>query len=361
MSVLISGWNATREQVNRAIQYARGETTARIILVANEPSSLLAGDDAFVSCHEQKMSECFAQAAAYAGKNLLICLDSRIDWAPNSLREFAGNASTANADFTFAGMELAGDIIELNDFAVENIPLMISYTDTWPFGLAALNAAAFNDITLSGGSLEEVLGELFINAITDGKQVERTSSNVRSNGSDREEISLTLSNETRSAILSAAINNVNIEDLFPTHPWSTHQAESAAASFHSLAAIFLRLGDSESAQQCLSYSDELEDSPRSLALKGLIALIRGETLGAVANMVSSLQQYELRKRNDGSHYLSFEPADLNVINSNLNDGLSALNKRENDKAVECFTEAVFHFDSFFRDFGLDSLREGRES
>jgi hypothetical protein len=102
----------------------------------------------------------------------------------------------------------------------------------------------------------------------------------------------------------------------------------------------------------LKLSDQLEDSPRSLALKGIIAFDRGETLGAVANLVSSLQQYELRKKSDGSHYLSFAPNNLERINSNLNAGLQALNKRNNEAALEHFAEAVNDFDTFYTEHGV---------
>ena len=103
----------------------------------------------------------------------------------------------------------------------------------------------------------------------------------------------------------------------------------------------------------LQFGDRLEDSPRSLALKGLIALKQGEVLAAVANMVSSLQEYEKRKVESGNHYLTFKPRNLEDINTSLQNGLSALNKRENDRAAEFFTDAVFQFDQFYEDCGLN--------
>jgi hypothetical protein len=44
-----------------------------------------------------------------------------------------------------------------------------------------------------------------------------------------------------------------------------------------------------------------------------------------------------------------------VINSRLVDGLNALNKRENDKAITHFSEAVFNFDSFYAEHGVQKL------
>jgi hypothetical protein len=157
----------------------------------------------------------------------------------------------------------------------------------------------------------------------------------------------------RALILTRAIAANNIEDLFPRHPWAEHHQESAAASYHSLAALFVRLGDINSAHECLQLSDSLEDSPRSLALKGLIAHEKGEILGAVANLVSSLQQYETRKRNDGQHYLTFLPKDIEDINSKLQAGLDALNRRDNSVAFNHFAAAIFSFDDFYQSYGVD--------
>ncbi|MCI5065956.1 hypothetical protein MRY87_09555 [bacterium] len=161
-----------------------------------------------------------------------------------------------------------------------------------------------------------------------------------------------LSPQENGELLQFALASINIEELFPNHPWETFESESAAACYHTLAGRFIAFGALDKAQECLLYGDRLEDSPRSLALRGLIALRQGETLAAVANMVSSLQEYEKRKTQDEKHYLNFQPENLEVINSNLQDGLSALNKRENDRAVECFTDAVFQFDTFYKECGL---------
>jgi len=158
----------------------------------------------------------------------------------------------------------------------------------------------------------------------------------------------------RAAALQVAISAANIEDLFPNHAWRIHQEESAAACYHSLAALFIRFGDIETANQCIALSDNFEDSPRSLALKGVIARLRGEALGAVANMVASLQQYELRKTASERHYLSFTPSNLETINSELRAGLQALNKKDNESALSHFSEAVYNFDPFYAQWGVCS-------
>ena len=41
------------------------------------------------------------------------------------------------------------------------------------------------------------------------------------------------------------------------------------------------------------------------------------------------------------------------------DGLEALNKRENDRALTHFSEAVFNFDPFYAEYGVQSLTKIR--
>jgi hypothetical protein len=160
------------------------------------------------------------------------------------------------------------------------------------------------------------------------------------------------SREMRASALRLAMEQNNIEDLFPNHSWKLHQEESAAASYHSLAALFIRFGDLATAQSCLDLADSFEDSPRSLALRGVISMLQGEVLTAVANMVSSLQQYETRKRPDETHYLSFTPRNVDAINSELRAGLEALNKKDNKVALQHFAEAVTQFDPFYGQWGV---------
>jgi hypothetical protein len=119
----------------------------------------------------------------------------------------------------------------------------------------------------------------------------------------------------------------------------------------------LRFQDPGSAAQCLACSEKLEESPRYFALQGLIQQAQGETLGAVANLVSSLQCYEARKTTDGKHYLSFTPSNLEVIKTRLAEGLEALNKRDNTRALASFSDAVFSFDSFYSDHGVHNPAE----
>lgn len=157
----------------------------------------------------------------------------------------------------------------------------------------------------------------------------------------------------RAALLRFLLNIAPIERIFPEHEWNDFPQESAAACYQRLAAMFLHLEDFQAVQDCLTYSDQFEDSPRSLALKGYLAFQQGEPLAAVANLVSSLQEYEKRKLDDKPRYVTFAPQNLDLINERLNAGLNALNERDNCTAFKYFSEAVWNFDSFFENAGME--------
>jgi hypothetical protein len=153
-------------------------------------------------------------------------------------------------------------------------------------------------------------------------------------------------------ILKLGLTQSNIEQIFPKQNWTQYEAESAALCLQDAATQFMRFGDFPSAEECLQHSEQLEESPRTFALKGLIAAKRGQTLEAMAQMVSSLQRYELRKRENQIHLVRYAPQNLEVINSALHAGLDALNSRDNQSALSHFTDAVFGFDPFYREKGL---------
>jgi len=245
-----------------------------------------------------------------------------------------------------------GIVSNADDFATisaDQVLSMLASESEWPIGAIAAPASTIRKAAAKGAksTLELMSSVLVISALND-ETITYISLSSKASPSD-----IQLANDARARIMRISIEEANVEDLFPSHPWTTHGEESLAASYHSLCALFLKLGDTQSAVECLSISDQFEDSPRSLALKGLIACVQGETLSAVANMVSSLQQYEQRKKNDGSHYLSFMPKSIDSVNSNLKEGLEALNKRDNEKALICFKSAVFNFDSFYSENGID--------
>lgn len=165
-----------------------------------------------------------------------------------------------------------------------------------------------------------------------------------------------LQKSERAYLLEQVLNLFNIEELYSELDWQTHSSEAASCAYHNLAAIFIKLEDFSRAEDCLNISDELEESPRSMALRALISNCKGETLQAVAGLVSSLQHYEVRKKNENNrHYLEFVPKDLEVINQRLSKGLTALNHRDNETALFHFADAIYNFDDFYKEHELKSL------
>jgi hypothetical protein len=251
--------------------------------------------------------------------------------------------------------------LQLPEMAPEEIARSLGKQELWPFLLIATNRSAIGLVSTSESeSIIELLTHSIIRATADGDAVRRTSAPASIELSIAKNLA-TLSAEARARALSIAVDAFTIEELFAAHDWSSFSQEAAAASYHTLAALFLRFGDTSSAIEALNCSERLEESPRYFALKGLIQQAKGETLGAVANLVSSLQCYESRKINNGKHYLTFKPQNLEVINSRLVDGLDALNRRDNARALTHFSEAVFNFDPFYADYGVRSVAKGSAS
>lgn len=167
---------------------------------------------------------------------------------------------------------------------------------------------------------------------------------------ETESCDINLDNNMRAKILRELLQTTNIEDLFPNNNWEIFANESAAVSYHTLCAMFIKFNDLTSAKECLNLSSSFLDSPRSLALRGLIALEQNDDLNAVANIISSLQLYEKRKKKlNNIEKINTTPQDLNLIEERLNQGLDALNNKENHKAATLFADAVYTFDSFFKE------------
>ncbi|MEZ4754010.1 MAG: hypothetical protein R3A13_06810, partial [Bdellovibrionota bacterium] len=293
-----------------------------------------------VASEESESGTQLLKAISRASGNRLLIIDASAELSASDLQKLSDSSS----DIAVAGanLEINGD--NISNLSSELIVSAIASSTAWPISAIMSSKKNFEPIlstTISSAAAVLVAG--ITQAIANGLNIQAVSASS----------STTLSKQERASVLEYVVNNFNIEDLFPNHAWKEHGEESAAACYHTLAAQFIKLNKIDSALECLSFSDRLEDSPRSLALKALIAAEKGETLGAVANMVSSLQEYEKRKIETTGQYLNFIPTDLNLINENLNAGLEALNKRDNETALEFFSTAVFNFDSFYKDCGFD--------
>lgn len=250
----------------------------------------------------------------------------------------------------WTALNMNDGLLKVGELEAEKITSALIKEAGWP--AACIYAEPRMLQGLECEELRELLPQMILKAIASGDSMEELDHslalNVDANSQD-----MRLSKEQTSRVLLRAVDTLNIEDMFPDYDWINHSAESAASAFHMLAAAFIKLEAPEAAIQCLTMSDSLEDSPRSQALRAIIAAGRGETLGAVAHLVSSLQEYEKRKKRDPKRCLVFTPTDTERLNIELQSGLDALNKHDNAGAFGHFAAAVFNFDSFYSQLGLD--------
>ncbi len=337
LTVIVNQNRASKDKLNDLVAQLKNSKECQIALVK--------GDD---------LANEVGQAVQRSSSNTFILMDAGLDLDTDKLAQVIKFVNSQPHNSVRCMPLTSGtQSFEIEDISLDNLVNFICRSEQLPFLCSGFSKNIFEKAaTLRGTSVSEIAAEIMICAISQGEMISSAAQSLAFSSEMGSQIEL--SDATRSRLLRRAIETCNIEDLFPNHPWEKFQQESAAACYHSLAAMFVRLGDLQTAGECLNLSDSFEDSPRSLALKAIIAQQKGETLGAVANMVSSLQQYELRKKNESdAHYLSFSPNDLEVINENLKSGLAALNKRDNESALKHFSTAVFNFDSFYTQHGLN--------
>lgn len=260
----------------------------------------------------------------------------------------------------FVSLAAGNETIELPEIESGNIVTMLARRVEFPLAAIAVDAETLrSQMPEKSAFANEIILRTAMRAHAHGDRVAASHAVASMSADANTRKRLSVSDKSLSQTLVTVIDNYMIEDLFPQHAWADHDKESLAACYHTLAAMFIRWGDTESALGCLQNSDALEDSPRSMALRGLIASIQGETLGAVAHFVSSLQQYEQRKNPDNQHYLKFTPENFDKIHERLADGLEALNSKDNKRALANFAQAIFDFDPLFKDAGLDMKRYGQ--
>lgn len=246
-----------------------------------------------------------------------------------------------------------GRQIEVSALKSNNLVDFLSASPEWPIMMVGLDKVLIDSIRdTTANSSSELIASLMAISSVNGQVVSAAGSAIDIGKGFDASSSLALSGTGMSSVIKNMLELCAIEEMFPTHPWESFEAESGAAAYHSLAALFLRCGDVESAESCLNFSDALEDSPRSLALRAFIDQRKGDTLGAVANMVASLQAYETRKENDGSHFLSFSPSNGELVSSDLQHGLAALNNADNEQAYQYFAKAVLAFDPLLKSTGF---------
>ena len=345
--IIVAGTEGSREDIEKAARRLSSLPECTVTIVSTSRSDSFS--ERWIETTEAEFATRVAEAVSSSPDSYVILVDGRVALSPASMHDLV----KAVVESSPQGVEIPSIVVGgethsplsnqtehlLSEIARASQPMVCIAT-----------SREFAEKKIQGRSFHEVAMNLVIDAMASSTPVNELSAML---GADSPQTPFAApSADVKATLMRRAIQNCNLEDLFPNHPWSSHENESAAACFHALAATFIRLGDMAGAAECLSMADKLEDSPRSLAMKGILAMQRGETLGAVANMVSSLKQYELRKRNDGTHYLHFMPNDMQVVTQRLTDGLSALNHHDNERALENFAHAVFDFDPFYNEHGI---------
>jgi hypothetical protein len=308
------------------------------------------------------MVEGLVKAASLAASKRIIVMSSAVSIETSDLARLVAELDTREIrEHSIIVPRAESGIAMIPEMGPDQILSSISKSDVWPLVMVATSRFALSSVADDGAtSVAQCLAQALVRSVADGDMIRQSTMVDATITSASLTSSSKLSDEARARILKVTVDAFNIEELFPKHNWLSYSQESAAASYHSIAALFLRFGDAEAAAECLDCSERLEESPRFFALQGLIHKQKGETLGAVASFVSSLQCYEARKADTGKHYITFKPGNLEVINSRLVDGLNALNKRDNDTALSHFSEAVFNFDPFYAEHGVLSTDKSRQ-
>lgn len=352
-SIIIVDNGSSATALQSVVAAAQSTGCNQIMAIASQSTlSSMKGIVGFDS--SQPIRSSLAAAIDQCSGERIMIIDSRVAPAAHEMQAIMGELSKqGSVDYLCVTLQRSGRTIQIQRIGIDNIIDTLSGNSEWPLMCIGMKKQSLMQIApLEGESLTEILANLVVKGSIRGQSVQSSQYSL----SAPTGISLRISGDAMARMLRSITSQVNIEDLFPSHSWGDYEEESAAAAYHALAALFVRFGDLEAAADCLKISDKFEDSPRSLALKAMIAQIRGETLGAVANMVASLQSYEMRKHDNNRHYVQFIPGNVEKISDNLQAGLVALNRADNEKALECFSQAVFNFDPFFREAGLEDKR-----
>lgn len=357
-SVILIENGADQAAMKRSMTALTAAGCSSMVIVANSMPEGLTPGQTYISSSTNSLAEAMQQAITRSASETVIFIDARMNATTEMVAAMLSEMNGKDSGFTYAGIETGSDTMSLGEVNSESLISMLSTMTMLPLVFVAARRSTVDACDrLEGENMIEIMTKVLIESVVQGEAISQTSQMMQMSAATAQNM-CGMSIGASARCLRKAVDSFNIEDLFPHHAWTAHREESAAASYHTLAAAFIRLGDSDSALECLALGDQFEDSPRSLALKGLIALDKGQTLAAVANMVSSLQQYEMRKKHNNKHYVHFAPRDLASINSNLNAGLEALNKKDNSAALEHFASAVFSFDPFFSENGVTALKAG---
>jgi len=241
---------------------------------------------------------------------------------------------------------------------IEKITTTLNTSCAFPFGGVSFPLAALDDLPNDANQNIRLIS-LFLFCRTLNQRI---SHSLIPHTIPNKESEYILSDFERAATMKELLRISNIEEIFQSAGWGiiSEISDKAADCYRQLATFFLRMGDCEGALECVDLSESLSESPRSSALRGIIAATKGDSLTAVANLVSSLQQYEelASIQNEPTRRLS-EEVEVAVTNK-MKRGLKALNQRDNLKAFDFFASAISKYDDFFTQPDVLSLLVARK-
>lgn len=353
VSIILVDNGSSSENISEWISELSSLSEVSLTVLAGKPTGTSLANYTFVPISDGSLSKTLKNIAPTLNNNLCILINGRSSPSTGCGTQLLSLLNIQNYSFAVLPIMLEEHTSEVSKITSESLVRLFNTDDEFPSAALAFDRSLLENLSdTEAGSFEQIFLELIILAVSEEHTFVPLGADSELSLPIMRTEDVNLSNSTRAWAIQKAVSLCNIEDLFPDHAWDSHEDESLSASYHALAATFVRLGALDSALECISLSEQLEDSPRSLALKGFIASLKGQTLEAVADLVSSLQVYEKRKTNDGTHYLTFVPEDFALINDELRAGLEALNNQNSIKAFECFQRAIASFDSFFRDFKI---------
>ncbi len=303
----------------------------------------------FISWSRGNLTKPIEKALNKTSDKWLILLSSEAPLTEKQVRSIASESTKFSSD-TVAYLPVKADksAIEFTDKKVSSLIPCLATNRPFP-GMCLVTSAAYlkKFASLGAESAVELIASALLLAVPEGKTITKLSEQLKISGEALQLHPLQLTGPECARCVRNVAESCNIEDLFPSYPWEKHKEESLAACYHTLAALFIKLGDYDSAKDVLVQADQYEDSPRSLALRGIIFARKNDWLNAAANLIASLQQYETRLREPEGHYIKFTPKDFAKINSVLLSGLEALNRKNNETAVQQFADAIFLYDGFY--------------
>lgn len=358
-SVILFANKRSAKEIEQIIQLVRDNSQADLTIIGDSSLDGQLCGNTLIPTDYRNLSTCLNEAIAVIQSHNVLLLDARLPISANQIKDLierTANLDQDNQRMMYIPIDLIDEDYDIGSLDPEAMINIITREGDWPVMVVGCTKEyAFQVAKEDSDSSSELMARLFVLALSEGTPVERTDDSIRPSDDVVAQLPGKFTQLGQARLLGMIINSFAIEDLYPNMPWGDYSQESAASAYHSLAALFIRLEDSRSATECLRLSDKFQESPRSWALRGIIASNKGETLGAVANLVSSLQQYEEKKKEEKG-YIKFSPSNLEIINSSLVTGLDALNRRDNEKALDCFAEAVFNFDNFYEQFKLTRSR-----